>query len=194
MPHPARKITDPEILKGLTHPLRRRIFRLLAEFGPATVTALAERTGADPGRLSYHLRELGRRGFIEEAPELARDRRERWWKLVPGGVSWSTSQVTGPDGQAVAEALLGMNVAEQFERLRAYQASRDTWDPDWVDAATTSETYLRLTPQELRDLSVELNALLARWAEGRFDASRTAAADDGRESVMLFLHAFPEKP
>ncbi len=69
------RITDPGILKALSHPLRRQIYRLLIQLGPQTVTLLTEHTGADPGQLSFHLRELAKRGFITEAPELARDRR-----------------------------------------------------------------------------------------------------------------------
>jgi DNA-binding transcriptional ArsR family regulator len=200
MPRPNRRITDPEILKGLTHPLRRQVFRLLAQFGPATVTTLARQTGSDPGQLSYHVRELAKRGFIEPAPEFARDRRESWWRLAPGSVSWSASEIEAPDGRAVADALHNMTVADEFERLRAFESSRDSWPPEWVQAAETSNSYLRLTPQELRELTGQINELIGAYGdhEGR-SASRTPQPDqaddaDGRQSVFIFLHAFPEKP
>jgi DNA-binding transcriptional ArsR family regulator len=197
---PNRRITDPEILKGLTHPLRREVFRLLAQFGPATVSTLAERTDADPGQMSYHVRELHKRGFIEPAPELARDRRESWWRLVPGSVSWSASDIADPAGRAVAETLHGMVVGDQFARLQAFEAARDSWGPEWEAAAETSNSYLRLTPQELRELAAQINQVIRTFREGEgrsTDCPTEAGAAqpaDGRESVFVFLHAFPERP
>lgn len=192
-----RRLTDPDMLKGLTHPLRRRLYRLLLQLGPSTVTLLGEHVDGDPGQLSYHLRELGRRGFIEEAPELARDRRERWWRVVPGAVSWSVQQFADPADRAIAETVYRDLVADQFERLRAFESSKQDWPEEWVGASTTSNNYLRLTPDELHALGAELDEVLRRWAAlGRIDpASRPEERpDDRRENVFLFLHAFPEKP
>ena len=198
MPPEIRHITDPEVLKGLTHPLRRQVVRLLGQFGPATVTLLASRTDADPGQLSYHLRELAKRGFVEPAPELARDRRESWWRLVPGGWSWKTEDMADPAGRAVADTLHNMVVADEFERLRAFDANRESWSPEWLEAADTTNSYLRLTPAELRELTGQINELIRSFgdAEGR-TANRPVGpdeADDGRQSVFIFIHAFPERP
>jgi DNA-binding transcriptional ArsR family regulator len=192
-----RKLTDPDILKGLTHPLRRRIYRLLSEQGPATVTALAQRVDADPGQISYHLRELAKRGFIEEAPELARDRREHWWRAVMGAFSWSTGDFTDPAGRAVADTAQRLMVEEQFERLRAYHCVRETWGQEWLDASTAGNSSMRLTPDELRAMCDELNDVMRRWAQvGRVDLAQRPdqRPDDGREHVFVFYHAFPEKP
>jgi DNA-binding transcriptional ArsR family regulator len=192
-----RRITDPETLKGLAHPLRRKLLDQLTHFGPATVSVLAERLAADPGQMSYHLRELGRRGFIEEAPELARDRRERCWRAVPGSVGWSGGDFTEPADRAVADTVLQQMIADQFERLAAYNATRESWPAEWSEAAAASANHLRLTADELRELSAELNGVLRRWAEvGRRarDARPDELPQDGREHVFLFFHAFPEKP
>lgn len=192
-----RRLTDPETLKALAHPLRRQLYRLLSELGPATATHLIERVDAEPGQVSYHLRELAKRGFVEEAPELVRDRRERWWRALPGSIAWSTTDFADPAGPAVAQTAQQLLVEEQFERLRAYQAVAETWSREWRDAATVTNTPLRLTVEEMRALCAELNEVLARWAEvGRLDPKlrpdeRTA---DGRDHVLVFYHAFPEKP
>jgi DNA-binding transcriptional ArsR family regulator len=192
-----RTVTDPDVLKALTHPLRRRLYRLLTQLGPANVTVLSERTGADPGQLSYHLRELAKRGFIEEAPELARDARERWWRAVEETWGWTTSELGDPAAQAVGESLYQLGVAEEFQRLSEYEANRAQFGSDWVGAAQSSTTYLRLSPAELSELGEELNGVLRRWAEvGHIDqASRPEdRPDDGRMPVFLFFHAFPEQP
>ncbi|HET6706615.1 winged helix-turn-helix domain-containing protein, partial [Amycolatopsis sp.] len=53
---------DPDALKAVTHPLRRRILGVLSA-GPATATKLAQALGENTGATSYHLRELARFGF-----------------------------------------------------------------------------------------------------------------------------------
>lgn len=196
-PSEPRRLNDPDLLKGLTHPLRRTLLRLLTQLGPATVSLLAARIDADPGQISYHLRELGKRGFIEEAPELARDRRERWWRVAPGSTAWSVDAFEDPADRATAETLYGSVVSDQFDRLRAYEAARAHFGRDWSEAAVSSNSELRLTPQELRELSAELNTVLRRWSDlGRLDP-HTRPEDrtpDGRQNVFLFFHAFPEEP
>jgi DNA-binding transcriptional ArsR family regulator len=191
-----RTVTDPDILKALTHPLRRRLYRLLCQLGPANVTMLSERTGADPGQLSYHLRELAKREFIEEVPELARDGRERWWRAVDETWGWTTSELGDPAAQAVGESLYQLGVTEEFQRLRDYEANRARFGSDWVRAAHSSTTNLRLTPGELTELCDELNGVLRRWSEvGRIDPESRPEdrPDDGRMPVFLFFHAFPEQ-
>ncbi|WP_344937626.1 ArsR/SmtB family transcription factor, partial [Sphaerisporangium flaviroseum] len=86
-----RKITDSRVLAALAHPLRRRLMDVLKVYGPSTASMLADRTGQAVANVSHHLRVLGASELIEEAPELARDRRERWWRLVSAGVRWTTA-------------------------------------------------------------------------------------------------------
>ena len=140
MAEDSRRVNSPDVLKALTHPLRRQILRLLVQFGPATVTKLGEHTGADPGQLSFHLRELAKRGFIEEAPALARDRRERWWRAIEDSWSWSTLDFEDdPAGRAIADTAYRLMVADEYERLRTYESSRPSFSPEWVNAATAGE-------------------------------------------------------
>lgn len=192
-----RTVTDPDVLKALTHPLRRRLYRLLCK-APANVRMLGERTGADPGQLSYHLRQLAKGEFIEEAPELARDGRERWWRAV--GESWSTtSDLDDPAAQAIAQSLYQLGVTEEFQRLREYDADPARFGPDWAGAAYSSNSNFRLTPAELAELWGELGAVLRRWAEAGIARTDPAIrpeewAGDGKLPVFLFVHAFPEDP
>ena len=189
-----RRINDPEILKGLAQPVRLRLYRLLAQIGPATGGALAKKLGnADPGLVSYHLRELARRGFIEDVPELARDRRERWWRLVPGATSWTTSDFDTPEGRAIASTVKSQIVVDEFQRLRRFEQARDSWSDAWLNAAEDSTSVLQLTPGELSQLCAELQEVLQRWAvHGR--RARSTGDDASRQPVFLFLHAFPERP
>jgi DNA-binding IclR family transcriptional regulator len=69
---------------------------------PATATQLAERVGESPANCSWHLRQLARYGFVEEAG--GGTGREGPWRPVPGVCTWdattptpsSTSPVTPP--------------------------------------------------------------------------------------------------
>ena len=192
-----RRIADPETLKGLAHPLRRELYDQLTHFGPSTVSILADRLDADPGQISYHLRELGKRGFIQEAPELARDRRERWWRVVPGTVSWSDTSPEQPAWQAVADVVFQQMIADQYERPLSYKASADSWPAEWLDAVMSSNTNLRLRPDELKAMAAEVLDVLRRWSEiGERDPAirPDEQPDDGRTDVYFSFHAFPERP
>lgn len=193
----ARRVTDPDDLKAMTHPLRRQIYRLLTQLGPATVTILGEHTGADPGQLSFHIRELAKRGFVTEAPELARDRRERWWRAQEGSWSFNTSDFRDPAGKAIADTAKQLMVAEELDRLRTYEAARESFGEDWSSAAEASHYNFRLRPDELQELTAELREVLMRWrSAGRIDPGSRPEdqPDDGREHVFLYLHVFPERP
>src|SRR6476620_10809103 len=84
-----RVLTEAKALSALAHPLRARIIDALKVDGPSTASQLASRTGQAVGSASHHLKVLAESGLVVEAPELARDRRERWWRLVDPGTRWS---------------------------------------------------------------------------------------------------------
>jgi DNA-binding transcriptional ArsR family regulator len=187
------RIGDPKALKALAHPMRQRLLKLIGQLGPSTVSGLAERIDADPGLVSYHLRELAKRGFVTEVPELARNRRERWWKAAQAGFSFATSDFPTPEGRALAEVVVAQTVAGQFEAVRQYQqTAAERWSQDWRDAATNSTHNLHLTPAELRELVSQLNEVIKPWSDKSRATRGQSSDDDGREHVMLFYHAFPE--
>ena len=82
-----RTLRDAAPLAALAHPFRARMMDALKVDGPSTASMLAARTGQAVGNASHHLKVLAAAGLVEEAPELARDRRERWWRLVSTGRS-----------------------------------------------------------------------------------------------------------
>lgn len=187
---PADPVTDYRVLAAVAHPLRRRLLDLLRADGPATATTLAARTGAAVGSVSHHARVLAAHGLVLEAPELARDGRERWWRLGDARVSWSTRDFADdPAGAAASSAAEELGLRRQLELLDGWRSRTATADPAWVDAAHSTDMWMRLTPDELRTMSAELDALLQAW--------RTRALpDDGaeREAVFVFARAFPARP
>jgi DNA-binding transcriptional ArsR family regulator len=185
-----RTVTDPRVLKALSHPLRLRLYELLSALGPSTATRLAEHVDQAVGLLSYHVRVLADHGYVEEAPELATDGRERWWRVVPGGISWSTADfLDDPARRAVAATAERQLLGRQLDRLQTFTDEQDSWGRDWVDAAIGTDAIFRMTPEELREFGTEIQAVVARWA-GR----EVPDDEQPRETVFHFMHTFPFRP
>lgn len=182
-----RRVTDSRVLAVLAHPLRRRLMDVLKVHGPATASTLAEATGQAVGNISHHLRVLGESGLIEEAPELARDRRERWWRLVSRGLSWSTTDFRDdPAAAAVAEAAESLNLDHHTQQVRAWFAAPEQLREHWGDSAFSTDQWLHLTPDELRQVGEEIRAVLDRWRE------RPAGGE--RQTVFVYAYGVPGKP
>lgn len=184
-----RTVTDAKALSAMANPFRSRMMDALKVDGPSTASALAARTGQAVGSASHHLKVLSEAGLVEEAPELAKDRRERWWRLVDAGTRWSRADFAD-DTAAVTAAYAAEALAlqRQFERTQEWNANAASV-PEWDAAAFATQNWLRLSPDELTDLANEVVDLLMRWA------ARTVP-DDGvdRESVLVFARGFPAQP
>ncbi|MFY1698419.1 ArsR/SmtB family transcription factor [Solwaraspora sp. WMMA2101] len=186
-----RQIKDVQALAALTHPVRQRLLDLLKLDGPATASTLSEATGQAVGNVSHHLRVLATAELIEEAPELAKNRRERWWRLATADVRWSRGDFAGDaSSEAVAHAAGALMVDRQMAFLRQWLIDRDRYDAAWHEGcAVSAETWLRLTANETRQLAEELTEVLTRWADRK-------VPDDGRkrEPVLAFAHTVPVTP
>ena len=185
-----RQITDSRVLAALAHPLRRRLMDALKVDGPSTASMLAQRTGQAVANVSHHLRVLGASDLVQEAPELARDRRERWWRLVSPGLRWTTSDFDDdPAAQAVANAAASLNLDRHLGLVRAWYAAREAEREVWGDSPFSTDKWLRLTPAELLRVEQEIVDLLERWAA-------RDVSDDGqrRDPVFLFAYGVPAQP
>lgn len=191
-------ITDPETLRAIAQPIRLRLYEALVANGPATAARLAQQVPAAPGSLSYHLRILADSGFVEEAPELGTDGRERWWRAVPGGIHWANDDLeSSPGAQEVAVAAQSVIFSRQLDRIRTWiREGPSMWSPRWRSAAINIDAVLRLTPEELTAVYSEINAVLVRWRHNAGTSRPSPASGDrierdDREAVFVLLHAFP---
>ena len=177
-PAPRTTMTTP-MLKAMANPLRRRIAAELAAVESARATDLADRLGVAANSLSFHLRVLAEAGIIEEAPELARDRRDRVWRALPGGLSvGSPSRPSSPEDSLALQAYLGQEAEDQVRQLQAvvnwgtsYASGEDVESRGMLDIAS-----LRLSAAEAEDLEAEVLDLLRRIKERSL-----ADAGDGAE-------------
>ena len=179
-----RHIEDAHVLRAMAHPLRLRLIGALRKDGPATASELARRFGESSGATSYHLRQLARFGFVEEAAERNRGRTKHW-RAVDEGTEWSID--TDDVGLVEASSVLGRELVAEYSRwlLRWFEDTPE-WDRRWRAAAEGLDQWFELTPDELRTLSDEVNAVLERYAD------RRTRRDDTERAIVLF-HAFPER-
>lgn len=186
-PDPTRiRLRDAGPMRAMAHPMRLRIIGMLRVDGPATVGMLAERTGEAAGSVSYHVATLARHGFVEPAPELARDRRERWWRAAHQVTSWRTEEfLDDPERHAASDALRRAVLDSYHRELLDALEAEATLEPEWVAASDTSDGEARLTLAEFRELSAELAAVREKWwARGR-------EPREGTRSVRWITHVFP---
>ncbi|WP_353828651.1 ArsR/SmtB family transcription factor [Agromyces sp. SYSU T0242] len=177
---------DPGPMRALAHPTRLRILGMLRMDGPATVGALAERTGEAPGAVSYHVATLARHGLVQEAPELARDRRERWWRAAHEMTSWDPVEFRDDPARHAASEAMRRTVLESYHaELLAALAAESALEPEWVEASDSSDGAAQLTLEEFRELAAELAVVREKWwARGR-------EPREGTRSVRWITHAFP---
>ena len=177
-------VLDAAALRALAHPLRIRILDELSAYGPLTATGLADRLGESSGATSYHLRILAKYGFIEDDAERNRGR-ERWWRAADEGVEWSLD--TDDPGLIEADRALGRQLVAEYQRwLQRWYSELPGWDRPWRAAATGSDRWYELTPDELRALNDEVLAVLDRYGD------RQARRDD-TEKVIAIFHSFPQR-
>lgn len=178
---------DAAGLKALAHPLRMRMYDLLADGGPATASQLAQQVGESSGTTSYHLRVLARHGFIEDDPERG-DRRDRWWRTRPGGYTLQGSTLLrDPANDPALEMVADRAWRTSAEQLRTWFASATRWDPQWLDATANATMRVEATPEELATLRDEVWVVLERHRARLTDRE---APGDARRVVVQF-HAFP---
>ena len=184
-----RTLTEAKALSALANPFRGRMIDVLKVDGPSTASVLAQRTGQAVGSASHHLKVLAEAGLVVEAPELARDRRERWWRLAAPGTQWSTVDLLDdPVALSAAREAEALGLRRQIERIQDWMANAET-TPEWMAVSFATQQWLRVTPEELHEVGEELLEVLTKW-------SMRELPDDGleREPALVFARGFPTQP
>lgn len=181
-----REVSDLDSLRALSHPVRIALVEALALHGPLTATQVGQLIGESPTTCSFHLRQLARYEFVEEAG--GGKGRARPWRMTSTGMR-SSANVEDPEA-ALASRVLGQLFRErQLQRYRAWLETEGSYPEAWRRAAWDVEFILYVTPEELAAFGEELTTVLMARFGGRIqDAS---ARPDGSAPVEMLTFTYP---
>lgn len=184
---PITDIDDPRLVKGLAHPLRIHILRVL-EDRVASPSEIAAELDAPLGNVSYHVRFLARMGLIElSSTEPRRGAVEHYYRAV--GRPQISAKAWEQVPQVVKDALMS-SALDEIGKMVAAAARTGGFDRD---QARVSRKAYALDQQGFDDLSEVVAELQDRAAKiERESASRLAGGDgeacelDAGVVMMLF--------
>src|SRR5699024_6561425 len=108
-----RRITDPERIRALAHPVRLELLDFLGTVPDATATQCAEHIGESVASCAFHLRMLHKYGYIERAAPRGR---EKPWRVLPGGYDLRPAEDLPTSVTAVAE-VAALHMVRETERV-----------------------------------------------------------------------------
>ncbi|QFG67884.1 winged helix-turn-helix domain-containing protein [Ornithinimicrobium pratense] len=157
------RMTSP-MLKAMTHPLRRRIVSLMRHDQPMRAVDLARQLDVPANSVSFHLRTLADAGMIIEAPEHARDRRDRVWVAAGDGFSVPDPGTLQEEDEPALRAYLDQAGIDLQELVRTALVWAVEWSSgrDEVQRAAISLGTLRATRAEIDLLVEELESVIRR--------------------------------
>ncbi|MFI9601489.1 helix-turn-helix domain-containing protein [Streptomyces sp. NPDC052043] len=174
------ELTDPKAIRALAHPLRLDLLELLTATGPATAAHCGRVLGHTQASCSFHLRQLAKYGFVEDAGP-GKDRRERMWRL--------------PDPRPVLRIRGAARELEHLVVERETAAILDWLDrragetAEWREQADVVSAIAVLSPGEAAELKARMRELIEPYLLR--SESDTHTLHPGRRAVRYFMAATP---
>jgi DNA-binding transcriptional ArsR family regulator len=174
---------DAEAVKVLAHPLRSRVLSRLRTTGPATATELAAALATNTGATSYHLRKLESVGLVADTGK--GEGKRRLWRAATDFHSWTNSAFRDDEDASTALNWLQRDYVRQFaERAERWLDAAPDWPAEWVDVLGLDDTFVTVTPEQMRELQQRLDIVLAEF--------RTVGEGDVRaRRVSVYTYARP---
>lgn len=157
-----REVTDPRTLRALTHPVRLALLEVLLLEGALTATRAGELISEPPNTCSFHLRQLAKYGFVEEAG--AGPGRNRPWRLTAIGMSLRSAPAD-PETRLAARGLQRLLLERYLARLQAFLDTRADYPAQWQEASGSNQFILHVSPEELRAVNAEIAGMLDRYRD-----------------------------
>jgi DNA-binding transcriptional ArsR family regulator len=179
------EISDPRAIRALAHPLRLDLLQLLGASGPATAAQCGRALRVSQASCSFHLRQLAKYGFVQDAGP-GRDRRERQWRITSPRLS--VRNEAGGDA-AVRQELARLVVQHEMQAILEYSQRPDGTDPEWQRKAGVVTGMAVLSPDEAAAVKEQWIALLAPYvAKAEAEGSQI---QPGQRHVRYFMAATP---
>ncbi|MET3427736.1 DNA-binding transcriptional ArsR family regulator [Actinoplanes tereljensis] len=181
------RVSDPRVMRALSHPARIEIVEYLNDSGAAvTATECASMVGLSPSATSYHLRELAKYGLVEQAPSRG-DGRERLWRSVAAGLRIDPDMAE-PAANAAARALVDLYLNRDLERARDWFSRLGTEPEEWRRVGAMRGDRLLITTDELKALVEKITELIEPYGI----RERQDSAPEGARRVAFSMAAYPE--
>jgi predicted ArsR family transcriptional regulator len=176
------------MLRGIAHPMRNRILEELSAAGPMRAADIAAALDIPANQASFHLRQLAKYGLVEEAPELARDGRDRVWRLLnEAGWTVDLDELAKQEGGKAAVAVFRKqwtaDAHAAVERAASAEREKDT-------TVAVSSSAVRLTRKQARELATLLSDLVEDWRVRGQEPAEGARTYE----VLWVLQPAPEPP
>jgi DNA-binding transcriptional ArsR family regulator len=186
---PIRELTDPRTMRAVAHPIRLRLLEVLTHEGELTATEAGELIGESPASCSFHLRQLAKYGFVEEAPRTGGGRRRPWRRK---GIGMRFTDVhddpeTAQAAVALERVLRDRNLANAQRGLDA----RTALPLEWRRVLGESDYTLYVTPDELAAIDAEIIAIWRRYHDRIADPQQRP---EGSRPIQVLLMAYPWHP
>ncbi|HEY3504396.1 MAG TPA: helix-turn-helix domain-containing protein [Actinocatenispora sp.] len=179
------EIGAPKAIRALAHPLRLDLLDLLAAIGPSTAARCGRMLEVPQANCSFHLRQLARYGFVEEA-EPSGDRRERVWRIPTPS---PTVRVTGDSDKVAARQLERVVVEREVRAILDHADRRDDEPTDWQHGPGIVTAVVPMSAADAAELEDKWTQLLAPYI------ARAEAAghrlQPGQRRVRYFMAATP---
>ena len=179
------EISDPKAIRALAHPLRLDLLQLLGAGGSATAAQCGRVLEVSQASCSFHLRQLAKYGFVEDAGP-GRDRRERQWRVAHSRLSVRIG--TGSD-LAVRQEIEALVVQREMQAIIDYSRRPDGADPEWQHKAGIVSAMAVLSPDDAAAIKEKWITLLTPYiSRARTEGSQL---QPGQRHVRYFMAATP---
>ncbi|WP_237188523.1 ArsR/SmtB family transcription factor [Rothia nasimurium] len=177
--HPPKPTTVRTQMRTLAHPVRVRIVTTLARLTYARATDLARELDLPPNALSYHLRALAKGGIITEAPEQARDKRDRVWQLTTREGFTLDAQTATTEDASLSLGLINAQLDHAKSTWQLALNSASTDQPLLVPAKGSAllVSQLQLTPEQAEELRQKISNLIDSYETQGKQTANTQSYD-----------------
>jgi DNA-binding transcriptional ArsR family regulator len=174
------ELTDPRAIRALAHPLRLDLLETLAAHGPSTAAQCGRILGVPQANCSFHLRQLAKYGFVEDAGA-GDDRRQRQWRLPEPR---PTIRVAAGRDRVVQQELERLVVEREMRSILEFAGRTGADSSPWAGPVSA---IAAVTPEEAAELRRAWLELLAPY----LDRSGSGDPAPGQRHTRFFLAATP---